>query len=84
MNIFTKAILIGASALAMSTANASAAIVCNEEGDCWHVAGRADYQPELKLRIYGDDWKWSDDDHYRWREHKGHGYWRQGAWIHLR
>ena len=84
MNIFTKAILIGASALAISTAHASAAIVCNEEGDCWHVAGRADYQPELKLRIYGDDWKWSDHDHYRWREHKGHGYWRQGAWIDLR
>jgi hypothetical protein len=84
MNVFMKAILVGASALTLSAPNASAAIVCNDEGDCWHVRGRPNYGPELKLRIYGDDWKWSDHDRYRWREHEGHGYWRRGAWIDIR
>ena len=86
MNVFTKIVLVGASALALSAANASAEIVCNEDGDCWHVRERPVYQPELKLHIYGDDWKWSDGDRdrYRWREHEGHGYWRDGAWIDIR
>ena len=42
------------------------------------------YTPEMRLRIYGDDWKWRDDerDRYRWREaHDGPGYWRNGVWI---
>jgi hypothetical protein len=84
MNAFTRIILIGASALALSAVSASAAIVCNDDGDCWHVSGRPDYPSDLKLHIYGDDWKWSKDDHYRWREHKGHGYWRQGVWVDIK
>ena len=84
MNVFTKAILVGASVLALTATGASADVVCNDDGDCWHVRGRPDYRPELKLRIYGDDWKWSDRDHYRWREHEGHGYWHQGAWIDIK
>jgi hypothetical protein len=74
MNILTKAALVCASALTLTATSASAAIVCNDDGDCWHVSGQPDYQPELKLRIYGDDWKWSDNDHYRWRE-------AQRAWL---
>ena len=56
--------------LALTATSASAAIVCNEEGDCWH-------------HVYGDDWKWADADHdkYRWREHEGRGYWNKGVWI---
>ena len=86
MNVFTKIILFGASALALSAANASAEIVCNEDGDCWHLRERPVYPPEVKLRIYGDDWKWSegDRDRYRWREHEGHGYWRGDAWIDIK
>ncbi len=84
MHVLTKVILVGASALALSAANASAEIVCNDDGDCWHVRERPVYPPEVKLRIYGDDWKWSDHDHYRWREHEGHGYWRDGAWVEIK
>jgi hypothetical protein len=81
MNTLAKAILVAASALALTAGSASAAIVCNDDGDCWHVRGRPHFRPELKLRIYADDWKWSDRDHYRWREHAGRGYWRKGVWI---
>ena len=62
---------------------ASAAIVCNEDGDCWHTKERYDYKPEFRLRIYDDNWKWDDRhrDRYRWREHAGRGYWRKGVWV---
>jgi hypothetical protein len=63
-------------------ATASAAVVCNDEGDCWRVKGR--YKPELKLRVYDDDWKWKEGEKYRWREvGRGHGYWRGGVWINI-
>ena len=69
--------------LILSATAASAAVVCNDEGDCWRVKERRDYKPELKLRVYDDDWKWKDGEKYRWRDSggPGHGYWRSGVWI---
>jgi len=84
MNAFTKTLLVGASTLTLTATAASAAIVCNTEGDCWHVRGSAEYKPELRLQIHPDDWKWSRSEHYRWREHEGHGYWRRGSWIEIK
>jgi hypothetical protein len=49
MKTLSAAILIGASALAFTATTASAAVVCNDEGDCWHVRGAARYEPGLKL-----------------------------------
>jgi hypothetical protein len=83
MKILTTTFLIAASALALATTSASAAIVCNDEGDCWHVRGHVDYRPEFRLRVHPDDWKWGHTEHYRWREHEGRGYWRGGVWIGL-
>ena len=54
MNTLAKAILVAASALALTAGSASAAIVCNDDGDCWHVRGRPHFRPELKFRIYAD------------------------------
>ncbi len=84
MNALSKALLAGAAVLTLSAGAASAAVVCNSEGDCWRVRGRPHYGPELGLRIYGDDWRWRRGEHYRWREHRGHGYWRNGVWIDIR
>ena len=39
------AALIGASAVTLISARASAGIVCNEEGDCWHAQTVYQYQP---------------------------------------
>jgi hypothetical protein len=71
------------SVLALTATSASAAIVCNEEGDCWHSKEKYDYRPEFGVHVYGDDWKWGDaDSHkYRWHEHEGRGYWNKGVWI---
>ena len=84
MNTIGKAIL-GAAVLAMTAGAASAAVVCNDEGDCWRVTGEPRYEPGLKLRIMKDDWKWKEGDNYRWREPgRGHGHWRNGVWIEIK
>lgn len=83
--------MIGAASLAMvlGVSAASAAVVCNEDGDCWKVKEKREYSPELKLRIQSDDWKWSDNEknRYRWREvpagKSERGYWRQGVWVEI-
>ena len=62
---------------------ASARIVCNKDGDCWHVKKDFDYRPEFGLVIHPNDWKWKEGEHNKWREHagEGRGYWQGGAWL---
>jgi len=81
-NIGLKAsvLLLGAAALGFSATQASARIVCNQEGDCWHVRSDYDYKPGLHLTIHPDDWRFHGD-HYRWREHEGRGYWHGNTWM---
>jgi hypothetical protein len=87
MKPLTKTVLVVAGALTLTAGSASAAVVCNDEGECWRIQGRPNYGPELRLRIHPDDWRWGDNDRarYRWREPgRGHGYWRNGVWIEIR
>ena len=77
----TAAAVITAGSVALMTATASAAIVCNQEGECWHTREAYDYRPEFGLTVHPDDWRWGAADHYRWHEHEGRGYWHNGAWI---
>jgi hypothetical protein len=70
---------VGAMAL-MATA-ASAAVVCNEDGDCWKVKEKLTYPPEARVEIYEDDFDITTRK-YRWREAgPGPGYWRGGVWV---
>jgi hypothetical protein len=82
MNVLTKILIGAAGGLVFAATGASADVVCNDEGDCWHVKGEAKYKPELKVQVHPDSWKFADKDH-RWREHEGHGYWRSGIWINI-
>jgi hypothetical protein len=77
------AALGAACGLALTATAASADIVCNREGDCWHVRVKHEYRPEFGVRVYPDNWRWAEHERerYRWREHEGRGYWRDGAWI---
>jgi hypothetical protein len=85
MKSFNKALLIGASMLALTAGTASAAVVCNQEGDCWRVSGEPKYESGLNLRIQKDDWKWKEGEKYRWRDSgKGHGHYRNGVWIEIK
>jgi hypothetical protein len=81
LTTMTLAALMGASALALGSSSASAArIVCNDEGDCWHVKSDFDYRPEFRLTIHHDNWRWKQGENYRWREHAGRGYWHGNTW----
>jgi hypothetical protein len=83
MNGLIKAVMVAGCALAFTATTSSAAIVCNEDGDCWRVKKRYKYRPDFGLRIYPDSWKWADRENtrYRWREDRGRGYWRKGVWV---
>ena len=75
------AAIVGASALAFTVTNASARIVCNDEGDYWHQREAFDYPAGVGVVIHPDDWKWKEGEKHSWREHEGRGYWRGGIWI---
>ena len=84
MKFPVKCALVAALALSgagVAATSASAAVVCNAENECWHVRHHYDYKPEFNVTVHPDNWKWADTDHYRWREHHGRGYWRNGVWI---
>jgi hypothetical protein len=72
--------MVGAGALAATAGSASAYIACNGRGDCWHTTERYAYRPAFGITVHDDGWKWRGG-HYRWREHEGRGYWRNGVWI---
>ena len=77
------AIAVAAAAIGLTAmvTSASAAIVCNQEGDCWHVKGRYNYRPEFGITVHPNNWRWGAGEKWRWREHEGRGYWRNGVWI---
>jgi hypothetical protein len=66
-----------------TTAPASAAVVCNREGDCWHTDRRYHY-PGSGYTYHPDEWyfhqTFGSDRH--WREYnRGRGYWKGGVWV---
>lgn len=75
------ATLVTVGGLAIMTASASAAIVCNAEGECWHTKAEYAYRPEFGVTVHPNDWRWGEADHYTWREHTGRGYWHNGVWV---
>ena len=72
---------LGLGAMLASATSASAEIVCNGEGQCWHVRHVYHYAPEYGVVVHPDNWRWGPGDHYMWREHAGRGYWRGGTWV---
>jgi hypothetical protein len=77
----TKTILaalgLGASVLAFSAVNASAAIMCNGNV-CWHAQETYSYPPEAGVIIHDD---WRPDPAVVFPEHEGRGYWRGDRWT---
>ncbi len=72
---------MAAGALALTTLTASAAIVCNTEGDCWHVQKEYVFPPAAHVTIHPDTWHWGPGQRFAFREHEGRGYWRGGVWV---
>jgi hypothetical protein len=81
MSRITLTLLGAAGSIALMTTSVSAAVVCNNEGDCWRVKEKYTYPPKAGVQIYGDDYV-IDTKKYRWREARpGPGYWSKGVWI---
>jgi len=75
------AAVMGVSAVTLASTNASAAIVCNQDGDCWHTQAEYAYQPSFGLSVHQNDWKWKEGEKHAWREHEGKGYWKGSNWT---
>ncbi len=56
---FAAVAALSVAALGVSTIGASAKIVCNAEGECWHVRGAYAYRPEFGLTVHENGWKWA-------------------------
>lgn len=78
---FGTAVIFAVSALAFTASTASAAIVCNGAGECWHVKKAYAYKPEFGVVVHPNHWRWARHEKYVWREHTGRGYWRNGVWV---
>ena len=76
-------LLVGTSALVATCGAASARVVCNNNGDCWHTEANYRY-PGTGYTKHDDDWyfhqTWNDQQHYR-DYHEGRGYYKSGVWI---
>jgi hypothetical protein len=64
-----------------SSLSASARVVCNADGDCWHIHEDYAYPPAAGVIIHPDDWRWKEGEHHVWREHPGRGYWKGSEWA---
>ncbi len=68
----------------VAASSASADVVCNRWGECWHVRDRFDYPPRVHM-VFHDD-AWADAHrvgHWRWLHDRfDRGYYdRDGVWI---
>lgn len=75
--------LLAAGAVTATATSASAYVVCNRDGDCWHTHARV---VRDGWAYHPDDWyfhrTWNDDRDHHWREyHEGRGFWRGGVWV---
>jgi hypothetical protein len=76
------AALVGMGTLA-TAGTASAYVVCNREGDCWHTENRH-FDRGLGIVIHPDDWYFHQRGGRPLRDyHEGRGYYRGGIWIQL-
>jgi hypothetical protein len=83
MHTRVKLFVLAASAMSligMSSLSASARIVCNEDGDCWHTPDAYAYPPSVHLDVHPDGWSWKEGERRAWKEHEGRGYWHGGQW----
>ena len=51
------AAMLAVGGLSVAATSASAAIVCNDAGDCWHVKDHYDYPASYGVVVHDDNWK---------------------------
>jgi hypothetical protein len=78
--------LFSAGALTVASSPASARVVCNSEGDCWHTDKDYRYGRDTRVEVHPDSWyfhqDWSNQKDRRYRDHHDdRGYYKSGAWV---
>ena len=69
---------LGAGLLAVTSAGASAAIVC-QGNVCWDAHERYAYPSGAGVVVHEDNWRAGPS--ITFREHEGRGYWRGDRWT---
>jgi hypothetical protein len=59
--------------LAFSIVSASADIVCNDMGVCWHTHNPYDYPPEAHVTVHENEWHWGPNKHYAYSARRWSG-----------
>jgi hypothetical protein len=62
MRLISIAALTAAAVLTFTASSVSAAVICNDEGDCWRVKEERRYEPSLGLRVMPDNWRWKEGE----------------------
>ncbi len=62
LSVISFAAPTGVSAVTLVSTNASAAIVCNADGDCRHTRTDYQYRPTFGLVDHQNDWRWKDGE----------------------
>jgi hypothetical protein len=80
------AAVVGVGVLASTAGSASAYVVCNAAGDCWHSDHRYQFGRNVGAVYHPDDWyfhrDWAHDNQHHWRDyHEGRGYYSNGVWT---
>ena len=80
------AALMSLGVLAFTAGSASAYVVCNSNGDCWHTDQHYRYHNGVRVEFHPDSWyfhnNWDQDRNRHWRgHHEGRGYWNNGLWV---
>ena len=80
------AMLFGIGALVATSVTASARVVCNQYGDCWHTDRHYHYGRDVKAEFHPDSWyfhqDWTTQKERHWRDHHDdRGYYKSGIWI---
>jgi hypothetical protein len=70
----------GAGVLLGFTLTASADIACSRNV-CWHVQERYEFPAHARVIIHPEGWHWGPREHFMFREHEGHGFWRGSHWT---
>jgi len=50
-----SAVVVTVGLLAVGATTASAAVVCNDEGDCWRTKAKYTYPPDAGVRVYSGE-----------------------------
>src|SRR5579864_5767403 len=85
------AVILAAGTMAATATIASAATVCNGDGECWQTKQSyavTVYPKELGVQVYDNDWRKSHetDAKYKWLKdpNDDHGYYSHGEWHALK